>query len=81
VTSKQAKKMAWSSTHGVTRFGKPMLETQLMFEAAKAREDELCAQLQRLVKKFRECVDCETPGNLVRLTLEVARAEELLRIR
>jgi hypothetical protein len=47
----------------------------------KAREDELCAQLQRLVKKFRECVDCETPGNLVRLTLEVARAEELLRIR
>jgi hypothetical protein len=49
--------------------------------AAKAREDELCAQLQRLVRKFRECVDCETPGNLVRLTLEVARAEELLRIR
>jgi hypothetical protein len=47
----------------------------------KAREDELCAQLQRLVRKFRECVDCETPGNLVRLTLEVARAEELLRIR
>jgi hypothetical protein len=47
----------------------------------KAREDELCAQLQRLVRKFRECVDCETPSNLVRLTLEVARAEELLRIR
>ena len=73
MTSRQVKKMARSSTYGVTR--------QLMFEAAKAREDELCAQLQRLVKKFRECVDCETPGNLVRLTLEVARAEELLRIR
>jgi hypothetical protein len=44
----------------------------------KAREAELCEQSERLVKKFKEYVDTKTPANLVRLTLEVARAEELL---
>jgi hypothetical protein len=80
VTSKRAKKVkeSPSSAHG---FEYDNDRGQWKPVAEKAREDELCAQLQRLVKKFRECVDCETPGNLVRLTLEMARAEELLRIR
>ena len=43
--------------------------------------DELHAQLGRLTAMFRQCVADETPHSLVRLTLEVARAEELVKSR
>lgn len=43
-----------------------------------AELNDVRAQLGRVVKRFKECVDTETPVNLVRLTLEVSRAEELL---
>ena len=46
-----------------------------------AELDDVRAQLGRVVKRFRECVDTETPANLVRLTLEMSRAEELLKVR
>ena len=43
--------------------------------------DELYAQIGRLTAMFRQCVADETPHSLVRLTLEVARAEELVKSR
>ena len=43
--------------------------------------DELHAQIGRLTAMFRQCVADETPHSLVRLTLEVARAEELVKSR
>jgi hypothetical protein len=65
---------------------KDRLESQVAalladFKYVSEARDELHAQLGRLTAMFRQCVADETAHSLVRLTLEVARAEELVKSR
>ena len=69
-----------------TRDMKDRLEREMAARLADLKyvsdaRDELRAQLGRLTAMFRQCVADETPHSLVRLTLEVARAEELVKSR
>ena len=69
-----------------TRDMKDRLESEVAARLADLKyvseaRDELYAQLGRLTTMFRQCVADETAHSLVRLTLEVARAEELVKSR